>query len=146
MAKSERLYGGKETFELKLTGEEGVMMIKAVAGTEKLVSNVNMPNVGQIKNLPHGTVVETNAVFSDHSVLPIVSGPMRGAAYALTLPVALAQDEILDAVKNRNASLAFRAFAGDPLMSGVSLGDARALYRTMLENTKAYLEGWNLEV
>ena len=62
------------------------------------------------------------------------------------MPAALAQGDILDAIKHRDASLAFRAFAGDPLMFGVTLTDARALYRTMLKNTKAYLHGWNLEV
>ena len=48
-------------------------MIKAFCGLEDLVTNVNLPNVGQIANLPLGTVVETNAVFADHSVTPIIS-------------------------------------------------------------------------
>jgi galacturan 1,4-alpha-galacturonidase len=146
LEQSARLFNGEDTFELKTTGEEGVLMIKAVAGLSRLVSNVNMPNAGQIANLPLGTVVETNAVFSDHSVTPILSGAMSGAAYALTMPAALAQDDILNAVKHRNASLAFRAFAGDPLMNVVSLGDARSLYHAMLHNTKAYLQGWDLNV
>jgi len=146
LEKSARLYSGEETFELKQTGEEGVQMIKAFTGLQKLVSNVNMPNIGQITNLPLGTVVETNAVFADHSVTPIASGAMQGVPYALTMPAALAQDDILDAIKNRNAKLAFSAFACDPLMIGVKLGDARTLYKTMLENTKAYLQDWDLNV
>lgn len=143
---SERLYSGEELFALKPTGEEGVEMIKSFFGLQKMVTNVNLPNAGQIRNLPLGTVVETNAVFSDHSVIPVQSGGMQGTAYALTLPAALAQDDILEAIRHADAALAFRAFAGDSLMCGVSLKDAKALYRTMLENTKAYLPGWNLEV
>ena len=146
LEKSAKLYSGEEPFELKPTGEEGVLMIKAFLGLEKLVSNVNMPNVGQLANLPLGTVVETNAVFSDHAVKPIMSGAMRGMAYALTMPAALAQDDILCAIQHRDASIALRALAGDPLMVGVTFEDAKALYRTMLDNTKAYLEGWNLAV
>lgn len=146
LEKSERLYTGEEAFELAPTGEEGVEMIKAFCGLKKLVSNVNLPNAGQIANLPIGTVVETNAVFADHSVTPIQSGAMRGAAYALTLPAALAQDDILDAIKHRDASLTLRAFAADALMIGVTLHDAKALYRSMLDNTKAYLQGWKLDV
>ncbi len=141
-----RLYSGREIFELKPTGEEGVEMIKSFCGLQKMVTNVNLPNAGQIRNLPAGTVVETNAVFSDHSVIPVFSGNMTGPAYALTLPAALAQDELLEAIRHRDASMAFRAFAGDPLMCGVSFKDAQTLYRTMLENTKAYLQGWNLAV
>ncbi|HPF88524.1 MAG TPA: alpha-glucosidase/alpha-galactosidase [Candidatus Limiplasma sp.] len=146
LEKSEKLYSGEDTFELNPTGEEGVEMIKAVCGLQKLVTNVNLPNRGQIQNLPLGTVVETNAVFSDHSVLPIMSGSMQGTAYTLTLPPALAQGDILSAIKHRNASLALRAFTDDALMNGVSYGDTRALYKTMLNNTKAYLEGWDLDV
>ena len=146
LGKSKRLFTGEDEFELKPTGEEGVLMIKAFCGLEPLVSNVNLPNRGQIRNLPLGTVVETNAVFSDHSVTPIQSGSMSGIAYALTLPAALAQDDILQAVKHKDASRAFRAFAGDALLCGVSLPDAKSLYQTMLQNTKTYLEGWNLDV
>jgi len=146
LEKSEKLYTGEDTFELQPTGEEGVEMIKAVCGLQKLVTNVNIPNVGQIANLPLGAVVETNAVFSDHSVIPVMSGSMRGAAWALTLPAALAQGDILRAIKYKKASHAFRAFAADALMGAVSLGDARTLYTTMLNNTKAYLQEWDLEV
>ncbi len=146
LEKSGRLFRGEEQFELKTTGEEGVEMIKAFVGLHQLVTNVNMPNAGQIGNLPPGTVVETNAVFSDHSVTPIMSGAMEGVAYALTMPAALAQDDILKAVNHKKAALAFRAFAADPLLYGISLPDARALYRTMLQNTQGYLEGWDLEV
>ncbi len=145
LTKSERLYTGEERFEIKPTGEEGVAMIKAFCGLEPLVSNVNLPNTGQIANLPLGTVVETNAVFADHRVTPILSGAMQGVAYALTMPAALAQDDILAAIKHRDASLAFHVFAGDPLMESVSLADAKTLYQTMLENTKAYLPGWTVK-
>ena len=146
LEKSAQLLNGEEKFELVPTGEEGVEMMKAWLGLQPLVTNVNIPNRGQIRNLPFGTVVETNAVFSDHSVIPVQSGAMRGAAYAMTMPAALAQDDILSAIRHRNASLAFRAFAGDALMVGVTLSDARTLYKTMLESTKDYLQGWTLDV
>ncbi|MFH1880594.1 MAG: alpha-glucosidase/alpha-galactosidase [Bacillota bacterium] len=146
LEKSGKLYRGEEQFELKPTGEEGVEMIKAFVGLNRLVTNVNMPNYGQIANLPLGTVVETNAVIADHSVIPIMSGAMEGAAYALTMPAVLAQDDILQAIRHKKASLALRAFAADPLLYGLSLPDACALYRAMLKNTQAYLEGWDLDI
>jgi galacturan 1,4-alpha-galacturonidase len=90
LEKSAGLYRGEEEFTLSPTGEEGVLMIKAFAGLEILVTNVNPPNPGQIANRPQGTVVETNAVFIDHFVVPILSGGMQGMAYALTMPAALA--------------------------------------------------------
>ena len=146
LEKSSRLYSGEETFVINPTGEEGVQMMKAFAGLQKLVTNVNLPNVGQISNLPFGAVVETNAVFADHTVTPLMSGALEGVAHALTMPAVVAQGDILTAIRQRNASLAFRAFAGDPLLYGLPLTEIRSLYRQMLLNTKAYLEGWNLEL
>lgn len=146
LKRAERLYSGEETLDLSPTGEEGVLMMKALLGLGDMVTNVNLPNRGQISNLPRGTVVETNAVLTDHGITPMLSGPMAGPAFALTVPAAMAQEDILAAIRARDASLAMAAFAGDPLMCTVSLKDARSLYKTMLENTKAYLPGWKLEV
>ena len=35
---------GEEEVELKPTGEEGILLIKALCGLERVVSNVNIPN------------------------------------------------------------------------------------------------------
>ena len=75
--KSRRLLNGEEEVELKNTGEEGIRLIKAICGLDRIISNVNIPNVnGQIPNLPRTAVVETNAVFSRDSIKPIVAGPL----------------------------------------------------------------------
>ena len=72
LARSERLYQEKEEIDIRPTGEEGVLLIKALLGLERVISNVNLPNTAlQIPNLPEDAVVETNAVFSHNSVRPI---------------------------------------------------------------------------
>ena len=59
-----QLLAGEEEVELKPTGEEGILLIKALCGLDRMVSNVNIPNTNlQIPNLPADAVVETNAVF-----------------------------------------------------------------------------------
>ena len=56
---------GEEEINLDPSGEEGILLIKALCGLERVVSNVNIPNTGmQIENLPAKAVVETNAVLS----------------------------------------------------------------------------------
>jgi len=61
LQKSEDLASGKMDFELNPSGEEGVIQMKAILGLGDIVTNVNIPNYGQIPNLPIGAVVETNA-------------------------------------------------------------------------------------
>ena len=46
---------------LSASGEEGTRQMMALCGLGNLRTNVNLPNVGQIDNLPRGAVVETNA-------------------------------------------------------------------------------------
>lgn len=71
-----RFVSGEEDVRILPTGEEGVNQIRALLGLSDLVTNVNLPNVGQIPNLPMGAVVETNAVFRANSLnlcLPVNS-------------------------------------------------------------------------
>ena len=141
--KAARLASGEEGFELKKSGEEGVKLIKALFGLGSFVSNVNLPNRGQIADLPLGAVVETNALFARGSVRPVVAGRLPPAIEALVAPHALAQETILCAALARDAWAAFPAFLADPLVTAAP-ADAERLYATMLDATKAYLPGWKL--
>ena len=81
--KSAKLLSGEEKCEIKPTGEEGVEQIRALLGLRDLVTNVNIPNVGQIPNLPLGAVVETNAVFRSNEVRPVMAGNIPDEIYTL---------------------------------------------------------------
>ncbi|MCX7027464.1 MAG: alpha-glucosidase/alpha-galactosidase [Spirochaetes bacterium] len=142
-AKAARLASGKESFQIGQSGEEGVRQIKALLGLGSFVTNVNLPNQGQIAGLPEGAVVETNAYFSADSVRPVQAGRLPPAIEALMAPHALAQETILRAAFARDAWAAFPAFLADPLMRARP-ADAEALYARMLEATKAFLPGYTL--
>ena len=50
---AKRLASGEEELKLEATGEEGILLMKALCGLNRMVSNVNIPNTaGQIPNLP----------------------------------------------------------------------------------------------
>jgi len=142
-AKSDRLLSGEEKFELKQTGEEGVLQIKALCGLGDLVTNVNLPNIGQIANLPMGAVVETNAVFSHNSVQPVQAGSLPADVQNLVYRHVINQETTLKAALKKDKELGFRAFANDPLVT-ISISDAWKLYNEMLKNTKEYLPGWDI--
>jgi len=136
--KSARLLSGEEKVALKETGEDGVNQIRALLGLSDMITNVNVPNRGQIPNLPIGAVVETNANFRDDSVIPVFAGNIPDSIYNLVARACSAQELIVEAAYNRDLELAFQVFANDPLVT-LSLDDARALFNEMVENTKAYL-------
>ena len=141
LSKSERLVSGEEDIELKPTGEEGILLIKALCGLERVISNVNVPNMHlQISNMPVDTVVETNAVFSRDSIKPIFAGALPENVRLLMTPHVENQRRILDAALNCDKSLVYEAFLSDPLVIGRGSGaDVKKLADDMIANTEKYL-------
>ena len=143
LARSARLRSGEERFTFAPTGEEGVRQIRAILGLDEFVTNVNLPNMGQIPNLPLGAVVETNAHFRAGTVRPVFAGEIPASIYPLIAPIAGEQEQIVDAALSHDLDGAFRAFLSDPLMT-LGFADAKALFAQMCENTKEYLKVYGL--
>ncbi len=143
MERSERLASGEEQVDLTPSGEEGHRLLAAVLGLGDMVSNVNLPNRGQIPNLPLGAVVETNALFTRDSVAPVYAGPAPAAVLPLLTRHVLNQENTLRAALTCDRQLGFAAFMNDPQLENVTLADGRKLFDDMLENQRAFLpEKW----
>ena len=139
LEKSQRLLNGEEEFEIKASGEEGVRQIRAILGLGDLVTNVNLPNRGQISNLPLGTVVETNAAFCNDSVRPVFAGEIPEEIYPLISRIAEENNETIEAAFGRDLTKAYDVFAKGHLLKTLTEDQKKELYKTMIENTKEYL-------
>ncbi len=145
LERSARLKSGKEEIELKPTGEEGILLIKALCGLTRVVSNVNIPNTGlQIPNLPASAVVETNAVFSRDSIRPLIAGAVTDDLRSLLMPHIENHEYTLEAALTCNRELVYKAFQNDPLVKGRACeADVKRLADDMIDNTSQYLpDGW----
>lgn len=129
---------GEENVKINISGEEGVLQMRALLGLTELITNVNMPNRGQIPNMPLGVVVETNAIFRDGMLNPVYSGNVPKEIYGLISRIAEAQLLVAEAGRTRNLQKAFLAFVNDPLVD-LAPDQAKALFDEMVENTKNYL-------
>lgn len=145
LEKSRRLVSGEEAVTVSGTGEEGVNQIRALLGLTDLVTNVNIPNRGQIPNLPLGAVVETNAVFRADSLEPVFAGPLPKTIYPLIARICGEQELIDEAIAERNLDKLFTAFVNDPLVT-CGMADAKKLFKEMILNTAEYLDSYNLSV
>ncbi|WP_085522986.1 family 4 glycosyl hydrolase [Tuberibacillus sp. Marseille-P3662] len=143
LEKGKRLKDGTETFELNPTGEEGVGMLKALLGLGDLITNVNLPNTGQMPDLPHGSVVETNALFSYDSVRPLVAGKLPKPINNMVAHHVENQAITLEAGLKKDKKLGFQAFVQDPLVD-LAPEQAEELFENMLINTSDYLPGWDI--
>ncbi len=144
--RSRRLIEGKEEIELEPTGEEGILLIKALCGLSRFISNVNIPNTAlQIPNLPAGAVVETNAVFSRDSIRPIAAGEIPADLMQLLAPHIENHERTYKAARTCDRELVVKAFMNDPLIKGKNCteADVRALVDDMINATITYLpDGW----
>ncbi len=143
LEKSSKMMSGEMPVEILNTGEEGVMQMCALLGLGELVTNVNMPNIGQTPNLPLGAVVETNAVFRSGTMEPVFSGNIPASIYPMISRICAQQENISQAIAERDVNKIFRAFINDPLVT-CSMADAKKLFIEMCENTKKYLTDYDL--
>lgn len=143
LERSKKLRSGEEELKIRKSGEEGIDQMRAILGLHTLVTNVNMPNIGQIPNLPMGAVVETNAAFTSNNVMPVCAGPLPTSIYPLIARVCGQQELVIEAAFERDLEKAFAAFSNDQLVT-INATDARALFNEMIENTKEYLKMYNI--
>jgi len=140
-AKTERLASGAEDYVAVHSGEEGVLLIKALCGLGQMISNVNIPNTArQISNLPADAIVETNALFERDAIRPVVAGTMPENILKLTTPHIKNHGLTLEAALTCNKSLVYEAFTNDPLVKGKATeAEIKALVDDMIKNTLNYL-------
>jgi alpha-galactosidase len=134
-AKSRAYRAGAETLKPEKSGEEGIRQIKALLGLGNLVTNVNLPNTGQLPLFPAGAVVETNAFFSRDSVQPLVSKGLPNPLRNLVLQHVWNQEGIVRAAIDRDLEAAFRVFLNDPQLRALERDKARELFNGMTSKT-----------
>lgn len=133
------IISGKEQVKINPSGEEGIMQIKAILGLEPLITNVNMPNLGQVSNLPIGHVVETNAVFRKDDVRPIHAGPMPEFPHQMTLRHIKIHELLLKAFDEKDLSFARLALKMDPTVEHLDQTVLDDMFDAVTKKIEPYL-------
>ena len=131
---------GTKPFPLTGSSEEAVDLMKALMGLKTVVSNVNMPNRGHMPQMPLGSIVETNCVFSNDQAKPVLANPLPTAVADLVYRSCANIDTTYEGIKHRNLGVIFSAFVNQPLCSSLTMDQCRELFREMCLNTRTYLE------
>ena len=145
LRKSREIVAGVLEPDREPSGEEGILLMKALTGMDRVISNVNLPNAGQIPNLPLGAVVETNAVFAKDSVRPVMAGALPEEIRKLVQPHTENHFRILKAAETFDRDLLLEAFRNDPNTAAkcTDAAQLRKLIDDMIAATAAYLPaGW----
>jgi alpha-galactosidase/6-phospho-beta-glucosidase family protein len=132
-----RMIQGREPIPTGRSREEISDIIAAMWTGEDSVNIVNLPNAGQIRDLPLGAVVETYGAVNGNGASGIVFGELPEPVAALVHPHVFNQEAIVQAGLTGNKDLAFRAFLNDPLVGNQP--DARQMFDEMFEAQATYL-------
>ncbi len=132
---SVKMAAGELPVKAVRSDEEATVLMKAVLGMGTVVSNVNMPNRGQMPDMPTGAVVETNCVFGENSVKPVTANPLPGTVTNLVLRNCMNIENCCKAISERDLDGIFEVFLNQPLLSGLDVDKARALFDEMVEKT-----------
>jgi alpha-galactosidase/6-phospho-beta-glucosidase family protein len=143
----ERLAADRESVRLMIRGakpiptgrsREEISDIMAAMWTgEDSVNIVNLPNAGQVRDLPLGAVVETYGALNGTGASGIVFGELPPPVATLVHPHVFNQEAIVQAGLTGDMDLAFHAFLNDPLVG--SGPDARKMFEAMFEAQREYL-------
>ena len=133
---------GRKPFPVVKSNEEAVDLIKAIIGYGRIVSNVNMPNLGQMPQMPRGAIVETNCVFADNTLKPVIAGELPPAVLALVMRNHLNIESCYNGIKHRDLDEIFASFVNQPLCSTLTVDEAHSLFKKMCLNTRGYLDDY----
>jgi len=136
---AEELRDGKTVPVAKRSDEALIDQIAALVGGEAFISNVNLPNSGQLDGLPDGAIVETNARFEAGGITPLYAGRLPEALEATVKDHAQRQTALVDAVLTRDTEALFPLFKSDPLVRHLQADQAREMFSLMISATARLL-------
>lgn len=142
IAQSVAMAEGSAPIVVRRSNEEAVNIMSAILGGDKLVSNVNTKNIGQMPDMPLGSVVETNCIFQSDNVTPLVAKPLPRAVKNMVYCNLVNTETCYRGIKNRDFSEIFASFVNQPLCAVLDLESARELFCQMVRGTQNYLRDY----
>ncbi|NQU75868.1 MAG: hypothetical protein HQ546_06095 [Planctomycetes bacterium] len=127
---------GKEPLPEDRSREAAADIMSAIVHSTEFVDVVNLPNVGQIDNLPRGAVVETLGVINGLGFTPLTAGPLPEPIVNLVYPHASSQLMLVEAVLTGNREQAFDALRNEPVCSHLSFREIRQMGEELLAANK----------
>lgn len=122
---------------LKISEERPDRVIEALEGGRQFYDVVNYRNLGQVRELPMDTVVETFVTFDATGVHPAIANPLPKPAQAIVAPTALREELFMEAAMEWNADKLTSALCIDPLVQDFTR--VRAVVKDIMDYNAQFL-------
>ena len=133
------LANGTQTMEPTRSRETACDIMAARTANVDFIDVMNLPNIGQVSNLPYGAVVETPGLVNMLGFTPITVGPMPEPLVNLIMPHIINHELIVEAGLEGDWDKATQALIADPLCAHLPLSKIKKMGRQLLEANRRYL-------
>jgi alpha-galactosidase len=137
--RAQALAGGKTPIEKKRSRETAADIISARVAQRDFIDVMNLPNLGQVSNLPKGVVVETPGMVNMLGFAPVMVGALPAPLANLVMPHAINQGLTVEAGLEGNWKEAFAALINDPLCSHLPIPRIKKMGLELLQANRRYL-------
>lgn len=134
-----RLAAGKVKVDRTPSRETAADIARAILAGREFIDVMNLPNVGQVSNLPPGAVLETPGIVTASGFSPVACGKMPPALVNLVMPHVANQALIVEAGLAGDWNKAYQALVGDPLCSHLSIPKIKEMGHKLLQAHRQYL-------
>ncbi len=136
--KCKRLVKGDERLSMNVTGTDCINQITALEGLGNLLTNAVTINRGQIQNLPIGSIVETNGLFSHNHFIPVFAGEIPKNIKPLVERQIANTNLLVDAILDNDLDQIFNVFLNDSMMN-LDISKATALFKDLLKANSEHI-------
>ena len=130
---------GKKAVDWKQSGEEMTQIMRAIITGGKTTAIVNMPNKGQISNMPNDVVVETLAEISKEGIKPKNSGELPSVVGSLCRLHSDIHELTVKAALEGSKDLLIQALCLDPLSAAADFSEIPDMADELIMANKKWL-------
>ena len=134
-----RIAKGEQEIDWTPSGEEMTAIMRAILTKSEVRCILNLPNNGQISNLPQDRVVETLGNVTETGARPEDAGDMPGAIGTLCRLHSDVHDLTVRAALSGDRDLAVQAMSLDPLSAGADFSEIGAMTDKLLMANREWL-------
>ncbi len=135
---------GEKKLPDSFSGEAAAGIISAIVNKKSRIDVVNVPNIGQISNLPRGTIVETLGVTDNIGFRPLCAGELPEPVAGFIMPHAQNQNLIIEAGLEADIDKAMCALYNDPLCAHLDLHDIKEMGLRLIKSQKSMMPPFKL--
>jgi Alpha-galactosidases/6-phospho-beta-glucosidases, family 4 of glycosyl hydrolases len=135
---------GSEPFSNVRSRETAADIIGAFLNDRSFIDVLNLPNTGQITNLPEGSIVETLGVVNSLGFKPLGVGALPEPICNIVMPHVVNQNMIVEAGLEGNIDKAMWALCNDPMCANLTFPEIREMGMKLLKAHRQYLPQFNL--